>query len=108
MAGKPELNGRAPRPPFGVLKLEAQHELDLPRQTRAGVRRGHVVVVIVEVHRRRDEAEARVRGEESRSCGGWVIAEVQLVRVAKLGVVENVECLNAKFDRESLVYLGVL
>src|ERR1700722_11751478 len=92
----------------GVLKPEAQHELQLPGQTRAGVRRCYVVIVTVEVHRRCDQAEARVRGEESRSCSGWVIAEVQLVRVAQLRVIKNVKRLKTKLDGKSLVYLRVL
>src|SRR5580704_417463 len=99
-----------PRSPalVGVLKPEAQHELQLPGQTRTGIGRSDVVVVAVEVHRRCDEAESRVRSQEPGGGGRGIIAKIQLVRIAKLGVVENVEGLKSKLYGESLVYLGVL
>src|SRR5258708_2696607 len=47
-----------------TLKLEPQHELQLPGQTRAGVGGCHVVVVDVEVHRRGNDAEVRLGGQQ--------------------------------------------
>src|ERR1700722_18989771 len=38
-------------------EFEAHHELQLPRQTGAGVRRRGIVVVVVEVHRRADDSK---------------------------------------------------
>jgi hypothetical protein len=42
-------------------ELEAHHELQLPRQTGASVRRRGVVIVIVEVHRGADKSEVAGR-----------------------------------------------
>src|SRR5580692_13163664 len=91
--------------PFGVLKLEAQHELQLPRQTRPRIRRSHVVIVIVEIHSRCDNAEVGPGGQLARPR---VIVECQLVGVAKLSVIEDVERLNAKLHGDALRKLRLL
>jgi len=89
-------------PPFlRGLKLEPQHELQLPRQARARVRRRLVVVVVVEVDRRSDDPKVAGVGQVARSWCRRVI-EAESVRIAELDVIEDIEELNAELQRKAL------
>jgi hypothetical protein len=94
------------------LELHSQHELNLPGQSGARVRRGGIVIVVVKVVGGVDYAKIRSRrGYESLASGiarVRYVVQLKVVRVAKLDVIEDVEELHSKLDGESLGYLRFL
>ena len=86
--------------------------MNLARQARTGVGRSSVVVVVVEIHRRVDQAKA--------ASAGWIpsywsdfdrivqhvgVVESQvagLIRVAELDVIEDIEELHTKLHLNAL------
>src|SRR5579862_1906410 len=99
------------------LELESQHELNLARQSGTGVRRCRVVIIVVEVHGGVDQAEASRRRQDplvgyriSRVIGRLRIVEsyVVWIRIAILGVIEDVEYLSANLHRQAFCQPGFL
>ena len=90
------------------LEFESQHELDLPRESRADVIGKEVVVVVVEAIYGRDlpEASAARRGTHKRSRLRAIEVESQIAGIGKLSVVEDVECLHRELHPEPLGKFG--
>ena len=89
------------------LELKANHELNLPWQARAGIRRGGVVVVVVEIVGGVDQAKAAsglkypvvgYRGSLAICCLDVVESQVVGIWIAELNVVEDVEYLHANYQ----------
>src|SRR5580700_5470406 len=88
------------------LELHSQHELNLPRQSGAGVRRSGVVIVVVEVVGGVDYAEVLARARDKcLTCGIVRVRHViqrEVVGVAKLDVIQDIKRLNSELQRKSL------
>src|ERR1700693_5007091 len=85
------------------LELRAQHELQLPGQSRTRVWRRSVVVVVIEVHGSIDHAKARAG---LRYVPGSVrvrhVVKLNGGRISQLNVVEDVKGLDPELQRKSL------
>src|SRR5579864_2344309 len=91
------------------LKPDANHELKLARQPGPGIRRRFVVVVVVEIHGRGDDAESSGSVQKRRGMT-WrsIVSQIEAAGVAELNVIEDIECLHGEFHGGALRQLPLL
>jgi len=97
------------------LKFNSQHELYLPGQACSGIWGRGIVIIGVEIIRRGDHSKVRLGSQKiivgyKISAGIDTLGEVQrqVVRIAQLYVVKNIENLYAELYREAFGELCIL
>jgi hypothetical protein len=86
-------------------KLQANKELQLAREPCANIIREFVIVVVVEVDVRADDAEVRGRGERTGLRGiqrRRIVVKCNLAGIAKLRVIEYIKGLYAELETKPL------
>ena len=96
------------------LKFNSQHELYLPGQACSGIWGRGIVIIRVEIIRRGDHSKIRSGSQKiiaryEISVGIDALGEVQrqVIGIAQLYVVKNIEDLYAELHREAFGELGI-